>query len=61
MGSWVAVTHGEAQLAELAGTERTATVSIQPSTKGLPFWLKGSLAQGLQLFPLLLGSLEGLS
>lgn len=61
VGSWVGVTHGEAQLAKLAGTERTATVSIQPSTKGLPFRLKGSLAQGLQLFPLLLGSLGGLS
>ena len=56
VGSSLRVTHGEAQFAELAGTERTATVSTQPSTGGLPFWLKGSLAQGLQLVPLILGS-----
>lgn len=55
MGSWVEVTHGEAQFTELAGTEGTATVSTQPGTKGLPLRLKGSLAQGLQLLPLLLG------
>lgn len=55
VGSWVRVTHGEAQFSELPGTEGTATVSTQSSTEGLPFWLKGSLSQGLQLLPLLLG------
>lgn len=54
VGTWVEVTHREAQFAELAGTEGTATVSTQPGAEGLPLWFKGSLAQGLQLFPLLL-------
>lgn len=31
VGSWVGVTHGEAQFAEFAGTEGSATVSTQPS------------------------------
>lgn len=55
LGSWGGVTHSEAQLAELSGTKGTATIS----TQGLPLRLKGSLAQGLQLLPLLLGSLLG--
>ena len=56
-GGWVGVTHREAQFAELAGTQGAATVSAQPGAHGLPLRLKGSLAQGLQLLPLLLGSL----
>ena len=56
-GSWIGVTHREAQFAELAGTEGTATVSTQPSAQGLPLRFKGSLTQSLQLLPLLLGSL----
>ena len=56
-GSCVGVTHREAQFAELAGTEGTATISTQPRAQGLPLRLKVSLAQGLQLLPLLLGSL----
>lgn len=58
-GGWVGVTHREAQFAELAGTQGTATVSAQPGAHGLPLRLKGSLAQGLQLLPLFLGSLLG--
>lgn len=54
-GAWVGVTHREAQFAELAGTQGTATVSAQPGAHGLPLRLKGSLAQGLQLLSLLLG------
>lgn len=53
------ITHREAKFAELAGTEGTATVCTQSTTQGLPLWLKGSLAQGLQLFPLFLRSLFG--
>lgn len=53
-GELLRVTHGEAQFAELPGTEGTAPVSTQPGTGRLPFQLKGSLAQDLQLLPLLL-------
>lgn len=54
VGSCVRATHSEAQFAELPGTEGTAPVNSQSGTGGLPFQLKGSLAQGLQLLPLLL-------
>lgn len=48
------ITHRETKFSELPGTEGSATVSTQSTALGLPVQLKGCLAQGLQLFPLLL-------